>query len=152
MKRTILLLTIIVFALGLGFIEAKAQDNSGVINGFYTDSLKTGTRDTIKATPSSTVNVDVWQVEAHSTLADTVKVFAQVRTGDTSGTAINVWAQRGLIDLSSGSAVSQMIVGTSKKEWAILGSPYVPAFLFVCNDSTKATYFTVSGKKGYPVK
>lgn len=121
-----------------------AQDTTATPYGnFYSDSLVTGTRDTIDVVTSSMSDIDYFQITAYSSAADTLTVWALNPVG-------TLFVQRGIINLASGASAASMITSTTIVDFIVNGSASESKFRFMSPGSTNAIYFTIAGKKGIP--
>jgi hypothetical protein len=157
MKRTIFLLTILVFALGLGFTEVRAQTpdyTASVGNATYSDSLKStgypvtnGTmRDSIDVSFTQIEKYNYFEITAVSTSADTILCNVLSPDGVTwTGTCFISMAQATLTT----ARVDKMITSSTATRWIVLGG--LPSKFRFYSVGSSAIWFTVAGKRGVPL-
>jgi len=132
MKKIIFIILFIVSALSV-----NAQNNRTMVNGLVADTLKTS-RKIYNITPDYYIDFKftVWA----KTLSGTDTLYVSTTTRDTSATSSKI-----LIDLSTGSPVSSMIITTTPREFFIY-DPTVYKIKIWTNNATATTLFKVSRK------
>jgi hypothetical protein len=130
---------LIVGLLVFGVSVSMAQDVTAKTDFVYSDSLKT-THDSVSVQFQSPNAIGYYTVTAWTDSGtDTVQVYTQVRGG-------TVWVQHGLVDMAGNGNVTQMVVTTTPKEWAILDSSPQKVMLYSAGTTAIITRFTVAGK------
>jgi hypothetical protein len=136
--KTILFLTLL-FSLTL-----FGQDVSTTLSyqEFYVDTM-TATIDTIDITISAynQERFNEWTVAVYS-LNDVDTIIVCTRSKDNT-----FWIQQSLTDLSSGSAVTQIITSTTPKEFLISDPQPKKIRLIIPDVTATGDYIVVSGKK-----
>lgn len=117
---------------------ALAQDVSALPNGrFYADTL-TATVDTVDVGFNDVWGITDVTVSIYSASVDTVTASVLSYDGQ-------IWTQTYLTDLSSGSDVTQMVVGTTPKEFLIV-NPHAWIIRLMTTDAEAGAIFCIQGK------
>jgi hypothetical protein len=134
MKKMILFLALLIT------INIFGQDvNTTVNTSFYRDTLTT-TIDTVQLKFQS--GFDYYTVSIYTTTGtDTVNVYSK---GEGN---YGLWTQKALIDLTTNSIVSQIIITTTAKEY-LLQDPGTMWLRLITPDVSASAIFTVNAKKG----
>jgi hypothetical protein len=136
MKHLISLLAIVV----LFSLSAFAGDIDTVgVKYYYQDTL-TATLDTMDIAFTNPERFSDYSIQIYATSgADTINVYTLSKDG-------NFWTQVAMTDLSSGSAVTQIITSTTPKEFVLL-DPQPNKIRLICADAGSASsVFVVCGK------
>jgi hypothetical protein len=135
--KTTLMLALLFLLPGL----AVAQDVSTSIGslGYYTNTM-TATVDSIQLNTSmgNQKKADYYTIVATATGADTIDVYTLAANGTT-------WVKGSLIDLSTNTAVTQIIASTTSKEF-LVNNPRPSNILLLCTDASASIAIVVAGR------
>jgi hypothetical protein len=135
--KTLLFVSLILLACA----SALGQDVNAFPTGrTYSDTL-TADVDTIDINFAIDImGITQYMISAFTTTGtDTVDVYVLSFDG-------NMWSKEALVDFSSGSDVTQIIITTTPKTFGMVDYE-VPKLRLLTNDSTASTVFNVQGKK-----
>jgi hypothetical protein len=107
--------------------------------GYYANTM-THTVDSIWLNTSmgNRVKADYYTIVATATGADTIDVYTLAANGTT-------WVKGSLIDLSTNTAVTQIIASTTSKEF-LVNNPRPSNILLLCTDASASIAIVVAGR------
>jgi hypothetical protein len=136
--------TLIAVAVVLFAVQGYAQDVDTVLTvSVFQDTLASTVDTMVITTNRAVLGLDEYSIVAYTTTGtDTVLVSTLAANGAT-------WAQVALLDESSGSAATSIIVTTTPKEFTLYGSPPSKIRLIASGVSSSCVVI-LSGKRIYP--
>lgn len=120
-----------------------SQIDTQYSNEGYVSITMTGANDTADVVPASSSGkgFQLVSIVALSSAVDTVSVYTLARDGST-------WSQKGLLDLTSNTVVTTMILSTTAKEFLLL-DPQSKQIRFISpSDDGSTNTIIIQGKNG----
>jgi hypothetical protein len=138
MKKTLVFLLLLISATAF---SQSDNINATVSTVEYYKARLTGAIDTLDITMARSPRYDFITVTAKSDAVDTIQVYTLSRDG-------TAWTQMGVLDLSSNTAATTMILGTAYKEFALLDPQPLKVRLISMSNDASYDSVIVMGKYG----